>query len=255
MAVIKEQTKWVPPEGGGAPLLTMPNIPMPLHGEGCQPRTIIGKTEWDKMRRQCYADADDVCEISGVKLNGKRGDTNLHHSHELFEYDYETLTATFIRPVCISPTMHNFIHSGRAITCYKNHEKLWDKTRMLSIAEAGFKVINQWNRQHPDDESLRVYETVLSWLDEPSLHDEMQALIDQYQIEFWGVPNRSEWDNAWGKWKLVYNGNEYYSPYQSRDEWEEKVGHHKDIVDTSLFSGDEFEELRRNIKEMKDGIN
>lgn len=241
---VKPLNFWSPPEGGGAPLLTMPNVPFPLHK--LAPRTIMGDYEWGKVRKKCYADAGDVCEISGEKLGSKRGDRNLHAAHEVYAYDFASYTATFMRPICVSPLMHNFIHSGRAITCYRNHEKLWDKEYMLTIAEAGFKLISDWNKQHPDDEPLRAYEVLLGWLEEPSLEREMEELIDKYNIEFWGAPRRKDWDNAWGKWKLIYNGTEYYSPYQSQEDWEKEVTRQHEAP-TSLFAGDEFEELRKNI--------
>lgn len=251
---IKEQTKWVPPEGGGAPLLTMPNIPKPLHG--LAPRTVMGDYEWGKVRKQCYADAHDLCEICGMVLSGKRGPgLVLHEAHEAYETDYETYTSTFIRPICVCGFCHRFIHSGRAITCYLNHEPLWTKEYMLTIAEHGFSLIDQWNRQHPDDEPLRVYETMLSWVDEPSLHDEMQELIDKYHIEFWGAPHRKIWDNSWGKWKLVYKDTEYYSPYQTPMDWERAMTPHGDKpAPEELFAGEEFEELRKNIKEVKSEV-
>lgn len=141
-----------------------------------------------------------------------------------------------------------FIHSGRAITCYTNHEPLWTKESMLRAAEHGFKLIADWNIANPD-EPLYVYETFTEWLREPSLATELQSLMGKYCIEMWCVPHRKEWDNAWGKWKLIYNGVEYYSPYQSREEWEDATRGQHPKESKELFAGDEFEALRRNIKE------
>lgn len=233
---MKTITKWEAPEGGGAPLLTMPNVPLPLHS--LPPREIMGKTEWDKLRRATYEAAGDVCEICGQKLSGKLRDIYpLHHAHELYGYDYNTYTATFVRPICIDPTCHNFIHSGRALTCYQKHEPLWDKEHMLNIAEHGFSIIHKWNAQHPNAGPLRVYETFNDWLAEPSLHDDMEQLFKRYEIEPYKIANRKDWENAWGKWKLVYNDTEYYGLFSSREEWEQKMegrsGHGKDV---NLFS-------------------
>lgn len=245
---MKLQTKWTAPLGGGAPLLTMPNVPLPMHK--LPPREIMGQTAWDKVRKQCYEDASDICEISGVKLGNGRNGTILHHAHELYDFDFEKMEMRFIRPICISPIVHNFIHSGRAITCYTNHEPLWTKEYMLQIAETGFKLIADWNVIHPDS-PLYVYEAFTEWLKEPSLATEVQSLMDKYYIEMWSVPNRKEWDNAWGKWKLIYNDVEYYSPYQSREEWEDATQSQHPKENKELFAGDEFEALRRNIHESK----
>lgn len=244
------KTKWTAPEGGGAPLLTMPNIPHPLHGEGCQPRTIVGPTRWNQMRKECYEEHDDTCEICGQKLSGHRNyDTPLHNCHELFSYDYKTKTATFERLVCLCPKCHTgFIHSGRAITMYKNHTPLWTKEVMLDAAEHGFRLIHQWNKTH--QKKLQCFEAFLDWMAEPSLEGEMRELVQRYDIEFYHVPPTNTADD-WGKWKLVYDGTEYYSPYQSEEEWAEAMkteSEKRAEQNAQLFSGDEFEELRRNIK-------
>lgn len=233
------QTKWVPPSGVGAPLLTMPNVPLPLHS--LPPREIMGKKEWDELRHATYEAAGDRCEICGQQLSNNPKDIYpLHHAHEVYSYDYKTYTATFVRCVCLCPTCHSgFIHSGRALTCYQKHEPFWDNARMLSIAEHGFSLIHKWNKQHPNAEPLRVYETFNDWLTEPSLHDDLEALMNSYEIETYSIPNRKVWENAWSKWKLVYNDTEYYGLFSSREEWEEamaKRSGHNDQVD--LFSDD-----------------
>lgn len=235
-------TKWEPREDNGTPLLVMPNVPLPLHL--LAPRTIMGSYEWGKIRKQCYEDAGDICEICGIKLGSKLGEPNMHQAHELYTYDYKTYTAEFIRPIVICPRCHNFTHSGRALTCYLNHEPLWDKTYMLGLAEHGFGLVHNWNKLHPDDEPLRVYETYLDWLKEPSLHDDLLDLIRHYEIEFYGAKNRSDWENAWGKWKLIYNGTEYYSPYNSREEWEEATKSQHDDG-KNLFDEKQMEELSK----------
>lgn len=243
----KKTTKWLVPEGGGAPLLTMPNIPHPLHGPGCQPRTIVGKTEWDKMRRECYAEHDDVCEICGQKLSGHlKDDYPLHHAHEAYDYNYEQRTLTFKRLICICPSCHSFIHSGRAITMYKNHAPLWNRDMLLDLVEKGFKLIHSWNKQHPDQPKLKCFETIEEWLDEPSLQLQLQALIDQYEIEFYYVP-RTDAKGEWGNWRLIYDDEEYWSPYQNQAEWQVAMLGENTKAGEELFAGDEFEKLRKNL--------
>lgn len=241
-------TTWTAPEGGGAPLLTMPNVPHPLHG--LAPRTIMGSAAWKAYREQVYAEHDDVCEICGQKLCGKlKGDYPLHHAHEVYDIDYEAKTCTFIRACCICPACHTgFIHSGRAITMYKNHMPLWSKEVLLDGAEHGFELVHKWNKLHPDSQ-LKVFQTIEEWLKEPSLKEELQALIDQYEIQFYHVPD-TDTKKDWGKWKLIYDDTEYYSPYQSKEEWKammDKNNHREAENNKQLFSGDEFEELRNNL--------
>lgn len=244
-------SSWTAPEGGGAPLLTMPNVPHPLHG--LAPRTIIGTTEWNKMRKACYEEHEDTCEICGQKLSGSRkSDLPLHNAHEVYDYDYETYTATFVRPVCICPRCHNFIHSGRAITCYQNHTPLWTKEAMLDLAEHGFKLISEWNKQHPDDEPLKVFEAVESWLEEPSLEGELKALVKQYGIDFYYVP-RTDRKSDWKRWKLVYDGVEYYSPYKNQREWQramDKNNQQNTEKNKNLFEPTEMNELAKAAEEL-----
>ena len=56
-------TKWECPSETGIPLITMPNIPKPLHA--LPPRNVMGKTAWDRARKLCYFKADYKCEICG----------------------------------------------------------------------------------------------------------------------------------------------------------------------------------------------
>lgn len=108
--------KWVAPEENGAPILSMPNIPHPLHGPGYQPRTVLGTTTWNHMRNRCYFEADYTCEACGAKVKTEYNDdgTIKHqyhddgtlpkrqlHSHELFSIDYDKGTAKFERCVAL----------------------------------------------------------------------------------------------------------------------------------------------------------
>lgn len=241
------KTKWIAPEGGGAPLLTMPNIPHALHA--LAPRTIMGTTEWNKYRKKVYEEHEDICEICGQKLSGHRGDIYpLHQAHEIYNIDYKKKCCTFVRACCICPNCHNFIHSGRAITMYRNHIPLWDKAMMIGLAEHGFRLVAEWNKTHST--RLKCFDTFLNWLQEPSLEGEMRELIARYRTEFYHVPS-TQTSEDWGKWRLVYDGVAYYSPYQSENEWAEAMkteSEKREEQNRQLFSGNEFEELRNNIK-------
>lgn len=137
------------------------------------------------------------------------------------------------------------IHSGRAVTMYKNHTPLWTKDIMLRAAEHGFELVSKWNKLHKDKKPLKMFSTFLDWLKEPSLAIEMKELIDKYHIEFYDVPATDTKEN-WGKWKLIYNGAEYYSPYSTLEEWEEAMQSESErqvAQNKNLFEGDVFEEL------------
>lgn len=235
--------EWRVPEGGGAPLLCMPNVPHALHG--LAPRVIMGATEWNKYRATVYAEHKDICEICGAKLSGKRASgLPMHHAHEIYQLDYRTKTSTFIRACCICPTCHNFIHSGRAITMYKDHTPLWTKESVLEVARHGFELVHKWNQQHPDQPKLKCFQTFLDWMKEPTLESEMRSLAQEYQIELYHVPPTDTKGN-WGKWKLVYDGTEYYSPYQSQAEWKVAMELRNTAQPKDLFDPKDMEELAR----------
>ena len=64
-------TSWTPPSDDDLrPLIAMPNIPRPCHS--LAPRTVLGATVWNKMRKECYELADDTCEICGERPEDKR---------------------------------------------------------------------------------------------------------------------------------------------------------------------------------------
>ena len=240
---IKKVTKWQCPDGAGVPLITMPNVPRPLHGQGMQPRTIFGKTTWDFMRKSAYYNAGYKCEICGREP--KKGDL---HAHELFSYDYDKQTGKFERVVAICRTCHDGIHSGRLITMFKNKNPLYPKSYVLRVVENCFSLVHKYNLKHKD-EPLRVYATYLEYLDVPELRDEMLSLIKKYDIKFYeeDVPRRKLWKG----WKVIVGSNTYESPYKSQGEWQEAMdkANEKDNIRNiqNPFSGGVFDEIDKII--------
>lgn len=64
---IKEVDKWVAPSKDDDPVkvLSMPNVPKPLHLR--PPRSVLGQSTWDRMRKRCYYDAGYKCEACGAE--------------------------------------------------------------------------------------------------------------------------------------------------------------------------------------------
>ena len=79
---VKEVSQWLAPTGSGTFIITMPNVPRPLHG--MPPRKIMGQTEWNKMRKRCYYNAGYKCEACGAEP--ERGGLD---AHELYSIDWE----------------------------------------------------------------------------------------------------------------------------------------------------------------------
>lgn len=212
---IKQITKWEAPPDNGPALLTMPNCPLPLHS--LAPRTIMGRAEWDKYRKQVYVDADYTCQASGIYLGEKRTD-----AHEVYSVDWKNHTATFERAVALNHHLHTiFIHSGRALSLFERGDPTVPRSLMLSTLKVGFELISDWNREHYDDEPLRVSSTFLNWANNPQLERDVKHMIDHYKIKFydfdWSCFNK----HNWSKWKLIYNGKKYPTKFKNQQEWEE----------------------------------
>lgn len=231
--------KWVAPEGCCAPIITMPNVPHPLHS--LAPRTILGTVTWNHMRNRCYYESGYTCEACGEKVkteynedgtvhhqyhdDGTLAKRNLH-AHELYTYDYDKGTARFERCVALCERCHvRFIHSGRMFTMYKQGDPLTTADKVLDGIEAGFKLIKQWNDDHYGEEKLRVYYTIIDYVDDEVIGEKIWDLIDKYEIEFY-MPDGELYPKGnpvWSGWKLIIGNKEYPSKFHSRNEWEKAM--------------------------------
>lgn len=239
---IQNRDEWQCPEGTGVPLITMPNVPKPLHG--MPPRVIMGNTKWNMMRKRCYFDANYKCEICGCEP--EKG--NLH-AHELYSYDYKEGTGTFERCIAVCKTCHDGIHSGRLITMFKNGNPLYPKSYVLKVVENAFKLVFNYNEMNKNKRPLRLFATFVDYLDVPELREDMEKLIKKYHIMFYDSPKRCA---KWGDWKLLWNGREYQSPYANQTEWAEAMA--KQAENDSMrkvsnpFSGGIYDELNELLK-------
>lgn len=202
---------WTCPTGTGVPLITMPNVPKPLHR--LNPRNIMGQTTWDHVRKRCYYNAHYKCEICGIDFAEIKP---RYAAHELYSYDYKKGTGTFERCIAICAKCHDAIHSGRLITMYKNGNPLYPKEYVLKVVEHCFKLVSDYNNEHEDQEPLRLYYTFLEYLKMPDLNYEMVTLIAKYHIQFYAEPKRIA---KWPDWKLIIGNKEYPTPYKSEEEW------------------------------------
>ena len=236
---VKRVSKWECPAETGVPLITMPNVPRPLHG--LPPRKIMGNATWNHVRKRCYFDAGYKCEICGA--DPPKGQL---HAHELYTYDWKEGTGSFDRCIAICKQDHDFIHSGRLITMYKNGNPLCPKSYVLSVVEKGFKLISEYNKTAK--KKLRAYATFLEYL-KTDIGPEVEALIDKYNIEFYAEPKHIA---KWGKWRLIWCGKEYPTPYASQLEWEEAMAE-ADKNDTARtiedpFQGGIFDEIKEKLE-------
>lgn len=247
-------TEWKAPgkiEGLDARIVTMPNVPKPIQGPGCQPRTVL-KNTWDHMRRKCYFDADYKCEACGAEVGVDIDKRNLH-SHELFDYDFVSGTATFKRCVALCELDHiRGVHSGRMYTMYKKGNPFMTKNMVLEGAEHAFSLVHEWNKAHPDEEPLRLYATWVQFAKDKLIGEEICALIDKYDVKFYGIDGKKQ--AKWGDWKVVIGNREYPTPYADEQAWADKMEelNRTQTTDTrnykDPFSGGVFDEIKKALQ-------
>ena len=129
---------------------------------------------------------------------------------------------------------------------YKNENPLCPKSYVLSVVEKGFKLISEYNKTA--EKKLRAYATFLEYL-KTDIGPEVEALIDKYNIEFYAEPKHIA---KWGKWRLIWCGKEYPTPYASQSEWEEAMAE-ADKNDTARtiedpFQGGIFDEIKEKLE-------
>lgn len=251
---IQYVSAWTPPKDGEdlRALIAMPNIPKPLHGVA--PRTVLGSTTWNYMRKACYHAAHDTCEICGERPDNLRH----RHGHEVYEINYKEGTAKFVRVFCVCATCHlACIHTGRAITLFKQGNPLYPKEFLLEGAEKAFTLISSLNKGR-DEAPVRAYATFIEYLKCDELRESMLDLIKKYEISFYSEDPKAM--AKWGDWNLVIGNKHYPTPYKSEKEWREAMEEQgkKDtdrIMQKSMdkiFSGDIYKELDEILKGGKD---
>lgn len=175
--------------------------------------------------------------------------------HEMYDVDYAKQEATFVRTIGICKKCHLMcIHTGRALTLYKQGSPLYTKERLLEGAEHCFTIISSWNREHPEDEPLRVFSAWLDYLKQPDLEKPMRELIKKYDIKFYKVSEKWWNRKRWSNWKLRIGNKWYNTPYADRQAWEKAMAAkdkdpHDDHGKKSNLSGGVFDEIDKFLKE------
>lgn len=219
-------TKWSCASETGIPLLAMPNVPRPLHGMA--PRTILGSDKWNEMRFNTYVHAKYRCEICGKSFQQNEPLKLPDHSvHELFSYDYENGIGRFIRCISLCQDCHDFIHSGRMLTLYKERNPYYPKERVLRVLSERFKLICEYNAGHSDE--IRLYFTFINYTKMNSsmidFSSDVRAYIEKYNIKFYKEPRHIP---KIDEWKMVIEEREYPTIYGDYKEWLQRTQSYSD---------------------------
>lgn len=201
---------WVEPE-----LLTHPTIPDPLHR--VNPRSIMGKTWWDKVRKASYAEHEFHCHACGVHKSRAKGNLKRLECHERYEIDYAQGRVYFQGVVALCPWCHQFIHSGRLFAMCQNGERPRQWT--LNVLLHGLNVLHRSNMTRGTN--LKPYWWTLTvtymlkhnWTIERAF-DYVQGRVD--------VPTDTWAD--WEDWRLVLEGEEHPPHFPTREDWVNEFG-------------------------------
>ena len=188
-------------------ILTQSNIPKPLHG--LNPRTIMGKEKWDRIRFKAQKKTDYHCIACGIhKTNAK------YHpwleGHECWKMDYESGICEVIEIVPLCHSCHQFIHSGML----HSTQHFGNVDEVKDILQHGFDILSA--------NKLDCFSGTFE-------------LAKIYGVKTKGVrPAYINFNNSllWDDFKLKWEGKIYNSLFNSYGEWENHylLGGNVDII-------------------------
>lgn len=117
------------------PKLTIELVPKTCHFSNV--RTCLSTSDWDKIRKISYANANNKCEICGDTGKNQGYNHNVE-CHEIWQYDEETLTQKLTGLISLCPKCHMVKHIGRSIAigkvdvCYRQLAKVnkWTQSQI-----------------------------------------------------------------------------------------------------------------------------
>tara|TARA_R100001244_G_scaffold68988_1_gene56489 strand:- start:5275 stop:5847 length:573 start_codon:yes stop_codon:yes gene_type:complete len=179
-------------------LLQHPNIPKMLHG--LAPRVIKGQAWWDQTRQEAYSSTNYHCLACGVhKTDAKYHQWLEAHEDYTINYKAGTMEVKEIIPLCHS--CHNFIHSGRL---YVTNQKT-NPDKIFDILRHGLKIL--------EDNDLPGFEGTIEMATKLKIEHNCKSIDD-------GIKSNDDLAK-WSDWRLILDGQEYYSKFKDFDEWQE----------------------------------
>ena len=177
-------------------ILSMPNIPKPLHG--LNPRSIMGARWWNDERSKVYSSTNFTCAACGVhKIDAKKH--KWLEAHEIFDIDYKKQTATMVGIVPLCHFCHAFIHSG--LTRIRARRKLICANDVRDIMSHGCEVLRRGK--------CDIF---------AGTHDLCRLVgVDTSGI---AVSSIKDIGANWGGWRMIWNGVEYDARFKSMREWQ-----------------------------------
>lgn len=128
---------------------------------GANLRSELKRSEWDKLRKECYALAGNICEICGGK--GRRWPVE---AHEIWDYNEASKTQCLKGLIALCPRCHEVKHIGRAFAVGNGGRAVqqlmtvnnWSEADTQNYIKAAFET---WDKRSGEDWTLDV-----SWVKE-----------------------------------------------------------------------------------------
>ena len=125
-------------------VLLQNNTVKPLHQ--VTPRSILGKTWWDRTRQAAYEATDFHCIACGVPKRLALWHPWLE-GHEVYDIDYHAGRMTYIETVALCHSCHCFIHCGRLEALVLKGEATQEKYDM--VMTRGNLILKEANLRKP----------------------------------------------------------------------------------------------------------
>jgi len=119
--------------GGGEVRLSCELVPRSTWGENV--RSLLTRSQWDRLRRFVYAQAGGACEICG-DVGTNQGRKHDLEAHEVWAHDDDTHTQTLMRMIALCPECHRVKHIGRAFATGAHHRALAHLARVNAWGDA-----------------------------------------------------------------------------------------------------------------------
>ena len=139
------------------PALTFELVPQGQWGINL--RSELSSSEWNRLRRSVYVDADYKCEVCGGV-----GRKHPVECHERWDYNEDTKTQTLVGLIALCPACHEVKHIGRSMSIGKGGQAIahlmevngWDEDETALYVEGAFEV---WHKRSAEDWTLDI-----SWM-------------------------------------------------------------------------------------------
>ena len=137
--------------------LTIELVPSTTWGENL--RSMLSKSEWDRIRKSVYEKAKNKCEICGGV-----GPKWPVECHEIWQYEEESKTQFLRGFIALCPKCHQVKHMGRTMSIGKGKQATQHLARVngWSIQDAQYYIevmFEIWHRRSQENWTLDI-----SWL-------------------------------------------------------------------------------------------